>query len=425
MGLFFEDQQPQRSKYYPTLRPAPQKNIIGRINDSLYGLVEGGEYGLTSLAGGILGAGGKLATLGLSKAMTGNADLELGRLVERKINGSMIREPLTEAGKIWQGELEEPGSILGSKPTSVMSFIPDVTTELTDKFINEPRNLDPVSREVVNTVSPFLVPGGKAVKTAGDIGTLKKVKTISGNIDFSFSKAPGETYSAVPGIPKLVPPEAGRFKLIDENTPSGERFKFIDEKQVSGQDTPYIADTFAGQGKTAPNINRDQILGFIDREPTILEDGTPDKAIYHFSNEAKKEALDVAEKIIMNYGKYSRDNPITGKFGHKIYFEPESRAFKRLKSQVESWVEYALHSISSKNGKDYNIRFGDDSKIENIGNIESVIKNADSYYNENGKTYYVKRVRDGKRPNAAIVLELSKDGKFEDYRYVTHLPNRK
>ena len=91
---------------------APERNWLGKINDGLYGMVEGAEYGLTSLAGGILGAGGKLVTLGLSKAMTGNADLDFGRLVERRINGAMIREPQTQEGKFWQDELDRPRSIL-------------------------------------------------------------------------------------------------------------------------------------------------------------------------------------------------------------------------------------------------------------------------------------------------------------------------
>ena len=321
MGLFFEDQQPEGSKYYPTLREAPQKNIIGRINDGLYGLVEGGEYGLTSLAGGILGAGGKLVTLGLSKAMTGNADLELGKLVERKINGSMIREPLTEAGKIWQGELENPGSILGSKPTSVMSFIPDVTTELTDKFINEPWNLGPVSREVVNTVSPFLVPGGKAVKTAGDIGTLKKVKTISGDIDFYIPKAPGETYSAVPEIPTLVSPEAGRFKLIDENTPSTDGFKFVDEEpdanKISLRNPEIIPEKTTKEiyqskrgierykdgdvvGRISPASASDmQRLGFDTKESNaIIPQGSIDYINESHGKQLKADDIDYLEKTI-------------------------------------------------------------------------------------------------------------------------------
>ena len=196
----------------PGLNNYPPKAILGKINDSLYGLVEGGEYALSSLLGGVLGAGGKLATLGLSKAMTGDADLDLGRLVENKINNAIVRQPATDEGKFWAGELNKPRSILGSTPTSIMSAIPDISTELTDKFINEPMNLDPTSREVVNTVAPFAVPviSGKVLKTInGDVGSIAKSAKanadnyVNKNFDplgLGIPEAPEYPYSIAPEI---------------------------------------------------------------------------------------------------------------------------------------------------------------------------------------------------------------------------------
>jgi hypothetical protein len=196
----------------------PKKNIISRINNGLYGLLEGGEYALSSNFGGILGAVGKLATLGLSKAMTGNADLELGRLVERKINGAMIREPRTEEGKFWQNELDKPRSILGSKPTSLMNFSSDVATEQTDKFINEPWNLSPASREAVNTAAQFIVPkvSSKVFKTVkNDVGNIVKAKVESyvskdlGGLDtMPWEDYSGGKSSSSSSMPTLVHPSS-------------------------------------------------------------------------------------------------------------------------------------------------------------------------------------------------------------------------
>jgi|GEM_PF-5297189 len=198
----------------PGLNNYPPKAILGKINDSLYGMVEGGEYALSSLLGGVLGAGGKLAILGLSKAMTGDADLDLGRLVENKINNAVVRQPTTDEGKFWAGELNKPRSIAGSTPTSIMSAIPDICTELTDKFINEPMNLDPTSREVVNTIAPFAVPviSGKVLKTInGDVGSI--AKSAKANVDNYVNKTFDPLDLGIPETPEYpysIAPEISR-----------------------------------------------------------------------------------------------------------------------------------------------------------------------------------------------------------------------
>ena len=798
----------------------PPKGILGKTNDSLYGLVEGGEYVLSSLLGGILGAGGKLATLGLSKAMTGDADLDFARLVENKINNAIVRQPTTDEGKFWAGELNKPRSIAGSTPTSIMSVPTDISTELTDKFINEPMNLNPTSREVVNTIAPFAVPviSGKVLKTInGDVGGIAKsakanvdnyVNKTFDPLDLGIPETPGQPYSIVPetlrengfalqrnGIqflpqdlldpwglnkkpvtPEEMPATANTQTIItptpeefieardktsrpqfltpyteqqlsgmklfkvnnadagyalkddgdlvnvfnnssisglgkkiindaisngaskldcyddflpryynkfgfkevrrepwndkykpaqwldkdgkpdviymelereaihgdntqqNEGTSSGEQssgqsgnnqrtsglggrnnseegrkvyneqqaspssrmgvrsselvnsvkerpyeiankagektlnvaeinqrqnalraakgvgelhrtestptqevkqpetpewpspgepasvapyipfktnpestnYKFVDENariQLPAQEAPIVnkvgnpyrttadaqrimenkglADTHevipykdgfasqrngvqflpqdsldplglnkkpvtpeempsineAGSSNVPPNmvqnfiyqtsepnanITKQQITDFVDQHPQVIDKDRLNKATYKIQSEHDVDSIvSAARKFITTFKEYSRDNPIIGKYGHKIYFEPDSRSIERLGSQNDVWIEYALHSTTSTAGDNYRARFFDKSKINNINNIESIIKDADGYYNEDGKTYYYKRVREGKKPNAAIVLEFSNNGKFEDYRYVTQLPNRK
>lgn len=174
--------------------------------------------------------------------------------------------------------------------------------------------------------------------------------------------------------------------------------------------------------KTAEVTNVDK---FVDRDPVHNEDGSQDKARYEFREKDDKDKTIAAVKEFEGmFKRYSRDNPITGKFGHKIYFEPDGRAIARLGDE-DAWTEYALHSVTSTKNKDFNVREYDPSKVSNLSNINNVITDADGYYEENGKTYYFKKVRDGKKPNAAVVLEMSKDGQVEDYRYVSQLPNRK
>jgi hypothetical protein len=167
------------------------------------------------------------------------------------------------------------------------------------------------------------------------------------------------------------------------------------------------------------------VEAFLDREPVKTPDGGQDKAEYEFrdSNE-RLETIQAANKFIELFDSHGKGNAIAGKFGQEIYFEPDARAVVRL-SREDAWIEYALHSVTKAVGDDFNRRTADRSKIKNVDNIDSIIRDADGYYEKDGKVYYFKYSEKEKKLGSAVLLEMSRDGKFEDCRYVTQLPNRK
>lgn len=169
------------------------------------------------------------------------------------------------------------------------------------------------------------------------------------------------------------------------------------------------------------SIKTEEIDSFIS-SPAIPEV----KAEYKINKVDKPLIISKVQEFINRFIKF-KDTPIEGKFGHKIYFSPSDLAVNRI-GEKQSLIEYALHSLTRKAGDNYNIRMLDKSKVDNIGNIEKIITEADGYYEEGNKVNYVKKVNDSNRPYALIVLEKTPQGlKFteDSLRYVTHLPGRK
>ena len=169
------------------------------------------------------------------------------------------------------------------------------------------------------------------------------------------------------------------------------------------------------------SIKHQTLETFVDRKPAKLSEEYQDKSNYIFANNyLKQETISAALKFWDIFGSYGHNNPIIGKFGHSIYFSPDSRSIQRLGDFNNAFAEYALHSVTQKE-HDFNTRTADLSKIRFISSLMDVIKNADGWYSRDGKINYVKMVK-GKR-GSAIILELNKDGGMESYRYVTQLPN--
>jgi hypothetical protein len=168
-------------------------------------------------------------------------------------------------------------------------------------------------------------------------------------------------------------------------------------------------------------IKTEEIDSFIS-SPAIPEI----KAEYKINKVDKPLIISKVKEFINRFIKF-KDTPIEGKFGHQIYFTPNDIAVSRIGGN-QSFIEYALHSLTRKSEGNYNIRMLDKSKVDNIGNIEKIITEADGYYQEGNKINYVKKVNESKSPYAIIVLEKTPQGlKFteDSLRYVTHLPGRK
>jgi len=256
-----------------------------RINEDLYGIVEGAEYVGTSLLGGIAGMGAELGILGLSKAMTGEADLDTARTAGEKVAKFITREPTTEAGQFWKEELTRPRTLAGSKPSSVMGFIPNVSTELSDMFINEPMNLSPTTREIVNIAAPFAVPvlAGKATGVVGrTLGEQAKqltsrpfegLKDVIKPVDMLQDRP---LTPDVPRVPKGFTPQTGK-KLVPSTA------IHLPEGEITGTDAmrPAIIDSegHIHVGKVgdrhADIVNREKMIEgqriFVDREGNPID----------------------------------------------------------------------------------------------------------------------------------------------------------
>jgi hypothetical protein len=162
----------------------------------------------------------------------------------------------------------------------------------------------------------------------------------------------------------------------------------------------------------------------LDRDPIGTE-----KAKYRWLDDTeRKKYINGVERFLEKYGQYTEANPLIGKFGHKITFAPDERAFGRGLNEKDAWIEYAAHSLSGKRGVSH-VRHFDSSKVKNLNGIEAILRDADGYVNVGDQIKYYKMVSEEKRGHGVIILEVKKRGdKFEIsedcLRYVTHLPNK-
>lgn len=199
--------------------------------------------------------------------------------------------------------------------------------------------------------------------------------------------------------------------------------------------TPEMREKALGEGMPMFRLkdmsSHKAIADFIEEEPKVNGKGEYSKALYQFKqHEHKQLAANGAMRFISRYRSYTKSNPIIGKHGHKIYFQPDPKSILRL-GQKKAYIEYALHSVTSTiDPTNKNVRVFDSSKYDNLDNIDRIIKEAEGYWEDGNKVYYYMVVRDGKRPYGTLVLEMSKtnDGLAVDdgaLRYVTHLPSQK
>ena len=376
---------------------------IGLFNKGIE--MSGQGWGEIGKLTGIPYAEPTLNTMGQGAAMFGL--LKAGEAAELRINADL--------GGLDTYLSEEPGKPYSITPNNAPRITPESARY---QFLDEnaPTKLPAQEAPIVNRV-------GNPYRTAADAQSIMENKGLA------------DTHEVIPyqdgyalqrkGAQALVqelfdPLGLNKEPVTTEETPS------INEEGSSNVPPNMVQNSIYQTSEPNTNITKQQITDFVNQYPQVIDKDRLNKATYKIQSEYYLDSIvSAAQNFITTFKEYSRNNPIIGKYGHKIYFEPDSRSIERLGSQNDAWIEYALHSTTSTAGDNYGVRFFDKSKIDNINNIESIIKDADGYYNEDGKTYYYKRVREGKKPNAAIVLEFSNNGKYEDYRYITQLPNRK
>ena len=276
-----------------------------------------------------------------------------------------------------------------------MSALTDISTELTDKFINEPMNLDPTSREVVNTIAPFAVPmiSGKVLKTInGDVGGIAKsakanvdnyVNKVLDPLDLGIPETSGRPYSIAPETSRengfALQRKGAQFLPQDLLDPLRINKEFVTPKETpapaNAQISPSTSSSFA--------LLKNKISEFYDR------------VISRTSNEKVTESL----------GPVSQDNidAVIQKTGIDL-------------SGYERVIDnYAINHILKKHGNEtVEAKRGQEAITrEDISRIPEIVESPDDVKavgkNNQGRLviryqkrfdneiYYVEEVRDGKK----------------------------
>jgi hypothetical protein len=142
-----------------------------RFNDVLYGDYENVLNLGTGIVGATVGAVAGLTTLGLSKAMTGKADVEFAKNVHEKLADFLTYKPQSETGQLIFEDVNKPVSILGAKPTPILSLPAEIGKELVKPVLQSTNAPEEIAYPV-NTITEF----------ASYPLTGKLIKVISGKM---------------------------------------------------------------------------------------------------------------------------------------------------------------------------------------------------------------------------------------------------
>ncbi len=163
----------------------------------------------------------------------------------------------------------------------------------------------------------------------------------------------------------------------------------------------------------------EEISTFIEKPIIPL---TKAKYVYH-DNQDKRHLVEGALFLSVNFFRFSADNPVMGRFGHKVFFKPHPKAFDRLMAH-EAYIEYALHFVSSQQ-EDKDVRIFDVSKFKALHSLEELITQADGFYNAPDGVNYYKKMFDGRRSHCVLIMKLSGVGEPGLFRVAGMMPNRK
>ena len=232
------------------------------LNNILYGDVENVESLFTGIVGSTVGAVAGLTTLGLSKAMTGEADVETAKKVHQRLADFLTYKPKSEKGKEIEEDINRPVSILGAIPQPILSLPGNVGRELVKPILQSTNAPEEVSYPV-ETVAEFggYVLFGELTKATNShinslVDSVKESKLLKRDPELhkSFVEDVSKDTPPIQSTPEAVESVLKKADKTPENLSDPQAFyeaKFMGEKV----DLP-IQDVVANAKHISPdNIN--------------------------------------------------------------------------------------------------------------------------------------------------------------------------